>query len=127
MQNYTMSENIFLFDTYAILEIINGNEDYEKYLTYGIVINNFIFAELCYKLFRENVRNAKDYLDKYSKFIVKVEPEIIREAMLFRIAKIKKNLSMTDCISYIMSKKLDIKFLTGDKEFEGLDNVEFVK
>ena len=26
-----------------------------------------------------------------------------------------------------MAQKLGIKFLTGDKEFEGLDNVEFVK
>ena len=34
---------------------------------------------------------------------------------------------MTDCIGYIMAKKLNIKFLTGDKEFENFLNVEFVK
>ncbi len=34
---------------------------------------------------------------------------------------------MTDCIGYIFAKQLGIKFLTGDKEFENLDNVEFVK
>lgn len=122
-----MNNDIFLFDTYAILEIINGNENYEKYLDSKIVINDFIFAELCYKLFRENVKNAEFYIEKYSKLIIKVEPEAIKESMVFRIANIKQNLSMTDCISYIMAKKLNIKFLTGDKEFENLNNVEFVK
>ena len=34
---------------------------------------------------------------------------------------------MTDCIGYILAKNIGIKFLTGDKEFENLDNVEFVK
>jgi len=36
-------------------------------------------------------------------------------------------MSMADCISYIQSKEVGVKFLTGDKEFEDLDNVEFVK
>ena len=34
---------------------------------------------------------------------------------------------MADCIGYILAKRLSIKFLTGDKEFEKLDDVEFVK
>ena len=34
---------------------------------------------------------------------------------------------MTDCIGYIIAKRLGMKFLTGDKEFEGFENVEFVK
>jgi len=38
-----------------------------------------------------------------------------------------KNISITDCISYIQSKELGIKFLTGDNEFEYMENVEFVK
>lgn len=122
-----MSKNTFLFDTYAILEIINGNKNYEQYLDVGIVINDFVFAELCYKLFREAVKNADFYVENYSKFILNAEPGVIREAMLFRIHNLKKNLSMTDCISYIMAKSLHIKFLTSDKEFSGIENVEFVK
>ena len=44
-----------------------------------------------------------------------------------RIIMKKRNVSMTDCIGYILSKQLGIKFLTGDKEFENFPNVEFVK
>ncbi len=39
----------------------------------------------------------------------------------------RRNLSMTDCIGYTIAKNLGIKFLTGDKEFQDLENVEFVK
>ncbi len=34
---------------------------------------------------------------------------------------------MTDCISYFQAKDLGIKFLTGNKKFENLDDVEFAK
>ena len=122
-----MINDTFVFDTYAILEIISGNENYKSYLNSRIIINNFIFAELCYKLFREKAPKAEEYIKKYSKFIQSVNPDTIKEAMLFRINNKSKNLSMADCISYIMSLRLQIKFLTGDKEFENLNNVEFVK
>jgi len=39
----------------------------------------------------------------------------------------KSNLSYVDCIGYILAKELKVGFLTGDREFEGMDNVEFVK
>jgi len=122
-----MTNDIFVFDTYAILEIINGSKNYEKYIYSKIIINDFIFAELCYKLFRENVPKSEEYIRKYSIFISDLQPDIIKEAMLFRIKNISKKLSMTDCISYMMARKLNIKFLTGDKEFKDLDGVEFVK
>ncbi|MBN2420681.1 PIN domain-containing protein [Candidatus Woesearchaeota archaeon] len=122
-----MTKKKLLFDTYAILEIINGKESYKEYLDSEFTINEFIFAELCYKLAREKVPNYKKYLAMYAPYVVYPTPEAVEEAMLFRTDNIKKNLSMTDCISYIMSKRLKLKFLTGDKEFENMPNVEFVK
>ena len=41
--------------------------------------------------------------------------------------KIKRKPSYIDCIGYMVAKRLNIKFLTGDKDFEDLDNVKFVK
>lgn len=119
--------DLFLFDTYAVLEIINGNKSYNLYLDCDIIINEFIFAELCYKLLRESYEKADYYINKYKEFIIFPDEETIKEAMKFRVGYKKQNLSMTDCIGYIMAKKLGIKFLTGDKEFEDMENVEFVK
>ena len=117
----------FVFDTYAIIEIINGNLNYKDYIDKRIIINDFIFAELCYILIKKAYPNAKEYLDRYSKFIIPLNPNLIRIAMLFRFKNRKKDLSMTDCISYFMARERGIKFLTGDKEFENLGDVEFVK
>ena len=118
----------FVFDTYAILEIIAGNPNYEKYLNSEVIINDFIFTELYYKLLREfDVEKANFYSGKYANFIVKLNVETIKEAMLFRVRNKKSNFSATDCIGYAMALKLNVKFLTGDKGFEGMENVEYVK
>ena len=123
-----MTKNAFVFDTYAIIEIIRGNKNYKPYLDSAILINDFILTELCYNLIKEyTVDKAYEYIDKYSQYVIRVSPEIIKEAMLFRFNNRKQNISMTGCIGYILAKKLNIKFLTGDKEFENLKNVEFVK
>ncbi len=118
----------FVFDTYAILEIISGNKNYSPYLDSEIIINDFIFAELCYNLIKEKgLEKSSLLIEKYSKFIMEISPGIIKNAMLFRFENRKKDVSMADCISYMHSKHLNIKFLTGDKEFTDMPNVEFVK
>lgn len=127
MRIFIMIDSTFLFDTYALIEIFNKNPKYERYIDARVIINEFIFAEYCYKLFLENIRNIDEYLEEVICGIIKPNNEIIKEAMKFRSINKKKKMSMTDCISYIQAKKLAIKFLTGDKEFENLENAEFVK
>ncbi|MCF7910147.1 PIN domain-containing protein [Candidatus Pacearchaeota archaeon] len=117
----------FVFDTYALIEIIRGNKNYLPYLEHKMIINNFIFAEICYVFFRNNFPNPEKILSKYTKYLVSIKPDVIRDAMEFRLKNKKKKLSMTDCISYFMARDLGIKFLTGDKEFEDFEGVEFVK
>jgi predicted nucleic acid-binding protein len=38
-----------------------------------------------------------------------------------------KKLSLVDALGYSYSRKLGIKFLTGDKEFSGMENIEYAK
>ena len=119
--------NIFVYDTYAIIEIISGNEKYKDYLDKKIIINDFIFAELSYVLIREKYPNIDKYLKRCMKYIIHVNPDLIKKAMEFRYKNKEKKMSMIDCVSYFMAKGLGVKFLTGDKEFEGFENVEFVR
>ena len=51
----------------------------------------------------------------------------IIEACKFRFLHRAKKLSYADCIGYALAKRNGLKFLTGDRRFEGLENVEFVK
>lgn len=122
-----MINETFLFDTYALIEILNKNKNYEKYMDVKLIINDFIFAEFCYKLLRERVDYADDYIKEVAPAIIHANYELIKEAMAFRIKHKNKKLSMTDCISYIMAVRLGVRFLTGDKEFERFKDVEFVK
>ena len=109
------------------MELIEGNPAYESYQESEIIINNFIFSEICYVLYRDKYKQAKEQIKKYAKHISSVKPEWIEEAMQFRLKWKDRGVSITDCVGYIMAKKLSIPFLTGDKEFEELENVEFVK
>ena len=126
MKNYMMTEK-FVYDTYALIEILNKNPNYEKYVDEDILINDFIFAEICYQLIKDKEKNSAEYLREIEPAIVKLTTSIIRQAMKFRYENKRKKMSMTDCVSYFQAKELGIKFLTGDKEFENMSNVEFVK
>lgn len=117
----------FLYDTYALVELLNKNPNYKEYADKDIIINDFIFAEFCYQLTKGNEKNKNELLNEVETAMIYPSQETIKKAMEFRYKNKKKKLSMTDCISYFMSKDLGIKFLTGDREFENLDNVEFVK
>lgn len=117
---------IFFFDTYAFFEIIRGNQNYKQYIEDRIITTIFNLAELNYNLKKEkDKKTADDYTDKYSGFIVEVSIEDIKNAMDFKT--MDRKLSIPDAIGYIVAKRFNIKFLTGDKDFENMENVEFVR
>ena len=118
----------YFFDTYAIIEIISGNPIYEKFVDESPIITIFNLAEIYYSAINNlDESKAEEIYNKYSCCVVPVLDEILKEAMKFRRKNKKRNLSYTDCIGYIYSIKNNLIFLTGDKEFENLDNVEFVR
>ena len=127
MRTFMIYNETFLYDTYALIELLNKNKYYENYADKDIVINEFIYAEFCYQMHVLNVNNSQQYLDEVRPAVIKPALETIKKAMDFRYKNKKKKMSMVDCISYIMAQELGIKFLTGDKEFENMENVEFVK
>ena len=120
-------ENLF-FDTYAFFEILKGSDNYKKYINAGIVTAKPNIFELYIKIIREETEeNADKVIKRYYPFAKDFDEEIIKNAAKLKNKINKRDVSMTDCIGYEMAKQLGIKFLTGDREFENLDNVEFVK
>ena len=61
--------------------------------------------------------------------VVPAEDSDYLNASEFRLStnRTGKKLSLVDALGYSYSRKLGIKFLTGDKEFSGMENVEYVK
>lgn len=123
-----MNEPAYVFDTYALLEIIEGNPAYLEYMNSRIIITEFILAELCFTLMRKaGVEIGFAYADRLSGFVIPTDKDVIKKAMLFRYENMKRNFSMGDCVGYFLARELGIKFLTGDRQFKGMGNVEFVR
>lgn len=120
-----MSE-LFFFDTYAFFEIIRGNPDYKKYEEVNAITTIFNLTELNYGLKKEkNEKIADEITEKYRPFLVDVNLDDVKEAMNLKIRN--KKLSIPDVIGYVIAKKFNAKFLTGDESFKNMANVEFVK
>jgi len=124
-----MEIKTFFFDTYALYEIIEGNKNYRSYIkNVAIVTTKLNLMELYYGLLvNYNEKTANDLYDKFLSYYTSIDDNSIKKAMIFRALNKKKDLSYIDCVGYIISKQRNIKFLTGDKEFEDMENVEFVK
>ena|SRR3989338_8812211 len=121
-------DEVFFFDSYAFFEIIKGNKNYEPYLNSNIITTKLNLFELYFGLLKEfNEEKAIFSLNNYYSFAADFDKPDIEEAAKLKLKLNKRNVSMTDCIGYAVASKLGIRFLTGDKEFENLSNVEFVK
>lgn len=115
-------------DTYALVEIVRNNPKFEKYVSQEIILNNLTLAEFYGVLLREHGEKTADYwFKKLERFSFQVPKEILIEAVKFKHKYRKQKISFFDAVGYIFSLKHGLKFVTGDKEFEKLPNVEFIK
>ena len=123
-----MLKPFFFFDSYAFIEIERKNKNYEKFEDSCFLTTKLNLFEVYQAMIRSGSKDkAEKFIEKCDKYALNIDKEIIKEAVEFRIKNKKNRVSMADCIGYCMAKRIGIEFLTGDKEFEGLDNVRFIK
>ena len=118
----------FYFDTYALIEISKGNPKYEPYKEgIKIMLNMLNMLEFSYFLIKEGKGDeVKEIFDKFSKFNVDYDQEILIKSAEMKFKSLKERISFIDCIGYNIAKKNNVKFLTGDEKFRHKENVEFV-
>jgi len=116
----------YYFDSYALIEIIKNNPRFKKYSECEIKLNSLNLYELYKKLLEDNTPKikAENYLLLLTNKLEEINYEDIINSVELKLTNPK--LSIPDCFGYVMAKRLKIKFLTGDKEFRNMDNVEFV-
>ncbi|MBI4174112.1 MAG: PIN domain-containing protein [Candidatus Aenigmarchaeota archaeon] len=118
----------YLFDTYALIEIVKNNPGYLKYLEENVTTTRFNLVELLYIILAEQGKDAaKKAFEKFKNAVIDIPDEILLKAMEFRLKNKGKGLSYVDCIGYVAAMENKLKFLTGDDAFEKMENVEFVK
>jgi len=122
-------ELTFFFDSYALIEIYEKNLNYEKYAKTKAVTSYFQVYEVYHSLIRNGYskEEIKDFFEFLQNLCIELNFDWIPKSVEFRKEHKKSELSYADCLGYVIARELNIKFLTGDKEFEDLPNVEFVK
>jgi predicted nucleic acid-binding protein len=121
----------YFADTYAIIAYLKGNKEYCYFFEKNeIITSKFNLMEVYYNaLTIVNKQIAEEYYESFVSKCIDVSDETIKSAMRLRLMlkQQKLNISYVDAIGYQLSLENGIKFLTGDKEFKGMKNVEFVK
>lgn len=119
----------YFLDTYAMIEIVKGNKAYAKYLDSSFITTKYNLAELHYFLLtRYGIEKADLYIKRFSVYAIDFDIETISKAMVFRKKMRKQSkISYIDCIGYMVALVNNSRFLTGDRIFLELGNVEFVK
>ena len=121
-------DEVKCLDTYALVEIKLGNPKFKNYLGSNCIILDLILAEFYTVILREESEEVADFwFKKLENYSVPVSKEILIEAVKFRHKHRKQNISFFDAVGYIFSVKTGCHFVTGDKEFKGLPNVDFKK
>ena len=120
---------LFFFDTYALHEIVHESKNYNQYIKkITLITTKLNLMELHYTLLRNyNLEYANQSFEYFKKFCIDFDDETIKQANEFRLKNYKRELSYIDCLGYILAKKNNAKFLTGDEQFEDFENVEYVK
>lgn len=119
---------MLFFDSFALIEVIKGNKSYERFLELAPITTKLNLMEVYYYLLREkDEEKAEFYYNFYLPCCVSILDGVIKNAMKFKLEFKNKKLSYVDCVGYVLSLDLGIKFLTGDKEFSDLKNVEYAR
>ncbi len=120
--------DIKCLDTYALVEIHFGNPKFTVFFNEEVVITDITLTEFYGDLYRKyNFKTAEYWFRKLAPISQVVSKEILVKAIKYKVDHKKQNLSFFDCVGYIFARENKMKFVTGDKEFEDKEGVEFVK
>lgn len=117
----------YFFDSYAIIELLKRNPSFVKYEQYPLITGFMNKTEVGWWAILKHGDRLAEALTKSIANVVYVSDDIIIDALRLRLAEKKRDLSYADCIGYCFARKSGFLFLTGDKQFEDMPGVEFVK
>jgi predicted nucleic acid-binding protein len=121
----------FFADTYAIIELLKGSPAYRGYKSAVLLTTEFNLYEFAYAVTRDYPDTAEEICSHVRRSIHLSHPgdrEYIRAAVMRRkYSQEGRKFSLIDCVGYSVAESLTIPFLTGDREFEDLPDVEYVK
>lgn len=119
----------YFYDSYAVIEYLNANPAFIPYFEeHTGMLSLLNILEIYYSVLNDvNQEKADTVLMTILPLQINPTEETIKKAMLFRQKHKKNNLSYADCLGYQLALEKGIKFLTGDRQFKDIANVEFLQ
>jgi len=128
---------VLVIDSYALFEwLVYQNQKYKKYFAKineeGALITELVLMEFYHKTLHGKGKETADRLFNTitaKTETIKLNTERIKKTGLKRSQTLKqrKKLPYADCLNLVIAKEFNAKVLTGDKEFRGMQNTEFVE
>lgn len=117
----------FYFDTYAMFERLRASPAYAAYDREPVVTHQMNAYELAAALLREQPESrARTAIALLAPNYLEAELDDLFAGARFRAEHSAKRVSYVDALGYVLAMKHGMRFLTGDKAFRGLENVEYV-
>jgi PIN domain nuclease of toxin-antitoxin system len=121
----------FFADSYALIEMLKGNENYRAFQSERLITTEFNICEVGFAVCRNYPANAPQVLNTVRKMVTltatRNEDYCSGAARRKEASGKGKKLSTIDCVGYSVANRLKIPFLTGDREFADMNNVQFVR
>lgn len=118
----------YFLDTYALIEIAEGNPSHQKYVQADAVTLKENLVEMFYFLLKKHdEQTAAFFVDAFARIAVELPVSIIAPAMLFRYQHAKTRFSYIDCLGYAYAQEQKRIFVTGDRAFKDREGVEIVR
>ncbi len=118
----------YFFDTYALIEIVKGNPAYARYSEAKGNTAIFNLYELYARILKDNGEQlAKQKFDIFKGMLIEIKDKHVFAAAAFKLKSKSSHFSYTDALGYAIAEAEGLKFVTGDNEFRGLPNVQFIR
>ena len=118
---------MYCLDTYALVEIAEGNPKFVFLLKEKFVIPSITLAEFFWVVLRDkSEEDAVYWSEKLLSFSVDVSISTLIRAQKFRYVNRKRNISFFDSAGYFFAQDNDYLFVTGDKEFKNMKGVTHI-
>lgn len=117
----------FFFDTYALVSLLEGDPAYRPYRALPVYTHDFQLFELFTAILRDDpTARPLEAANALRPNLLPHAREDLLVASIYKLARSRDRVSYADSLGYILARGHRLRFLTGDRKFEGIENVEWV-
>lgn len=114
----------YFWDAYALVERAEGNASYLPYADVPVFTHQMDVYEFVACVSRHHPETeVREALRLLAPNLVDAETEDLFAAARFRA---ERRVSYVDALGYVLARKHGMRFLTGDRAFQGVEGVEYV-